>query len=235
MNSTLSPNEIRKFEKMSEDWWNPYGKFKPLHQLNPIRLEYIINLSKKYFAISNLHNIKILDIGCGGGLVSEPLARLGAKVTGIDASPINIEIAKKHADNLNIEYQNILAEDLAQTNNKYQIILALEIIEHVEDVEFFIKTCTQLLEANGLIIFSTINQTITSFLQSIVAAEYILQWLPKGTHSWKKFIKPSYIHKHAIDNQLKLLEIKGLGYSLFNRNWHLKDDISNNYFIAFNS
>ena len=233
--STLSPHEITKFELMAEDWWNPYGKFKPLHDLTPLRLEYIINLSKKHFKIDSLQNIKALDIGCGGGLVTEPLARLGCDITGIDASLVNVNIAKDHANksNLNIKYQQILAEDLVKTGEKFQLILALEIIEHVENIEFFIKSCLQLLEPGGLLIFSTINKTSKSFLQTIVAAEYILKWLPIGTHDWSKFVKPSQIHKYAKD--LQLIDLQGISYSIFSRSWYLSDNISNNYFISFSS
>lgn len=233
--STSSPDEIAKFESMAEEWWDPNGKFKPLHDLTPLRLEYITNLTKKHFKKNSLHGIKSLDIGCGGGLITEPLSRLGADITGIDASAININIAKNHANkcNLDINYQQILAEDLAKTNKKFQLILALEIIEHIDNIELFIKSCASLLAEGGIIIFSTINRTSKSFLESIVAAEYILKWLPIGTHSWSKFVKPSEINKYAIKFGLKEPNMQGLSYSLILSSWSLSDNIRNNYFISY--
>lgn len=234
-NTSRLEEEIQKFEKIADQWWNPSGDFKPLHELTPTRLEYIINLTKNHFKLDSINNLKTLDIGCGGGLISEPLARLKAKVTGIDASEININIAKNHAidSNLEIDYRAILAEDLEKTQEKYDLILALEIIEHIENIEFFVETCCKLLEPNGLLIFSTINQTIKSFLESIVAAEYILRWVPKGTHQWSKFVKPSQINKYANKQNMQLIEMKGLSYSPISRNWSLTEDLSNNYFISF--
>ncbi len=236
-NTSLSNSEIAKFEKMAHDWWNPTGDFKPLHDLTPLRLEYIINITKQYFKLDSITGIKILDVGCGGGLIAEPLSRLGADVTAIDASEVNIDIAKAHATeaDLKIDYRAILAEDLVKSNEKFQLILALEIIEHVENIEFFIQTCCKLLAPNGLLIFSTINQTIKSFLQSIVAAEYILRWVPTGTHEWSKFVKPSQINKYALENNMQLIEMKGLSYSPFSRKWSLSEDIDNNYFIVFSN
>ena len=233
MVSSLSPSEIVKFEQIAKDWWNPAGKFKPLHDLNPTRIQYIIKQIEQN--LGSLQNLEILDIGCGGGLVAEPLARLGANVTAIDASALNIEIAKLHAEksNLKINYQQILAEDLEKTGKKYQAILALEIIEHVEDVGFFIQTCCNLLEPNGLLIFSTVNKTVKSFMQTIIAAEYILKWLPIGTHSWSKFLKPSDIYQHIDLTKIKLVDLSGLEYSPFSQNWTIGQDVSNNYFITF--
>ena len=236
-NSTLSPEEIAKFELMAEDWWKPTGKFKPLHDLTPIRLEYIINLAKQHFKRDDLVGIKTLDIGCGGGLITEPMYRLQTDILGIDASAVNIDIAKLHAkkSNLSINYQQMLAEDLVKTGAKFQLILALEIIEHVEDVEFFVKICTELLSPGGLMIFSTINKTIKSFLQAIIAAEYLLKWLPIGTHHWSKFVKPSEINQYAIKEGLSLVDLQGLSYAPLTKAWSLSKDISNNYFIAFKS
>ena len=234
-NTSRLEEEIQKFEKNADQWWKPSGDFKPLHELTPTRLEYIINLTKNHFKLDSINNLKALDIGCGGGLISEPLARLKAKVTGIDASEININIAKNHAieSNLEIDYRAILAEDLEKTQEKYDLILALEIIEHVENIEFFVETCCKLLAPNGLLIFSTINQTIKSFLESIVAAEYILRWVPKGTHQWSKFVKPSQINKYASKQNMQLIEMKGLSYSPISRNWSLTENLGNNYFISF--
>lgn len=235
--STSSPDEIAKFESMAEDWWNPHGKFKPLHDLTPLRLKYITNLAKEHFKTNSLKGITALDIGCGGGLITEPLNRLGTKITGIDASSVNINIAKNHANkcNLDINYQQILSEDLAKTGNKFQLILALEIIEHVENIELFIKSCSELLSKDGLIVFSTINRTTKSFLESIVAAEYILKWLPIGTHSWSKFVKPSEINKYASKFGFKNPNIQGISYSLISSSWGLSKNIQNNYFLSYNA
>jgi 2-polyprenyl-6-hydroxyphenyl methylase/3-demethylubiquinone-9 3-methyltransferase len=228
--STVSEDEIKKFEAMAIEWWDPYGKFKPLHDLAPLRLEYIINSAKKHFQLPNL---KVLDIGCGGGLVSEPLARLGIDVTAIDASKVNIDIAKKHAVDMGVKvnYQNILAEDLAESGQKFQLIMALEILEHVENLELFIASCKKLLAPKGLIIFSTINRTIESFLKAIIGAEYILKWLPIGTHDWRKFLKPAEICSYA--KNLELLDIQGVSYSMLSGIWSFSKDIKNNYFISF--
>ena len=236
-NTSLSLEEIQKFEQMADDWWNPTGQFKPLHDLTPMRMEYIVNTAKKHFVINNLKDLNVLDIGCGGGLVAEPMARLGCRVTAIDASSININIAKSHAtkSNLEINYQQLLAEDLLKTGKKYQLILALEVVEHVENVEFFVQTCCQLLEVGWVLIFSTINQTIKSFFKTIIAAEYILRWLPIGTHSWSKFVKPSVICKYAASAKGQLLDLQGFSYSPLSKTWNLSSDVSSNYFIVFKS
>lgn len=230
--TTVSEAEISKFEKMAEDWWNPTGKFKPLHDLTPLRLEYIVDIARRHFGLNSLANIKVLDVGCGGGIITEAMARLEMKITGVDASKVNIDIAKDHAikSGLEIDYQNIVAENIQE---KYQLILALEIIEHVEDIDFFIKSCCRLLQPEGLIIFSTMNKTMTSYLQSIIAAEYILKWIPKGTHDWNKFVKPSQINEIITQEGGSLIDLKGLSYSILNKSWSLNPDVSNNYFIAF--
>ncbi|MGB4191042.1 MAG: bifunctional 2-polyprenyl-6-hydroxyphenol methylase/3-demethylubiquinol 3-O-methyltransferase UbiG [Rickettsiales bacterium] len=233
--TTLSQSELSKFELMAEDWWNPSGKFKPLHDITPLRLEYIINLSKLHFKVDSLNSIKTLDVGCGGGLVTEGLSRLGTKITGIDASAININIAKNHAKlaNLNINYQQILAEDLLKTKEKFQLIIALEILEHVDNIELFIETCCKLLAPNGLLIFSTINKTFSALLQTIIGAEYILKWLPVGTHDYSKFVKPSLINKISSNQGMHVINIQGLSYNLLSNSWSLTNNIDNNYFISF--
>lgn len=233
--STVSAEEILKFEAMAYDWWNPIGSFKPLHQLTPLRIEYITSTIKNSLQKDSIKDLRILDIGCGGGLVAEPLARIGGVVTGIDASLVNINIAKEHAsiNNLQINYKQSLAEDLLNNNEHYDVIIALEVLEHVENVEFFITTCSKLLEKNGIIIFSTINKTIQSFLKSIVAAEYILKWIPKGTHDWQKFIRPSLINQIATKEGLKLADLKGISYSAIKRKWEFDNNINNNFFISY--
>ena len=195
-NNTINKKEIEKFSLIAEEWWNPEGKFKPLHKFNPIRISYIKNniiksLSLKETADKPLKNVKILDIGCGGGLLSEPMNRLGAEVVGIDASEKNINVAKLHAkkNHLNIKYLCTSPENLS-LKTKFDVILNMEIIEHVEDVNFFLKSCTKLLKKNGVMFVATLNKTLKSYLFAIVGAEYILRWLPIGTHEWEKFIRP---------------------------------------------
>ena len=188
--STINKEEIQKFSKLSEEWWDVNGKFKPLHMFNPIRIEYILESIKKHFNIKKnkdafLKGLRILDIGCGGGLISEPMARLGAKVTGIDASEKNINIAQLHAkkNGLKINYINSSPEKLNDTE-KFDIILNLEIVEHVDNVNLYIKSCARLLNKNGLMFTATLNRTLVSYLKAIIGAEYILRWLPIGTHDW---------------------------------------------------
>ena len=195
-NNTLDKKEIEKFSKIAEEWWNPTGKFKPLHKFNPIRIRYIKNNLINDFSLKNkkkpLDGLKILDIGCGGGLLSEPMARLGAKVTGIDASKKNIEIAKHHLkkSNLSIKYYNYSPEKFF-SKNKYDVILNMEIVEHVDNVNFFIEQSAKFLKKSGIMFIATLNQTLKSYIFAILGAEYILRWLPIGTHDWQKFVKPS--------------------------------------------
>ena len=199
--NTINKKEIEKFSKIAEEWWNPKGNFKPLHKFNPIRIKYIKENIINEFKLKNknqpLHGINILDIGCGGGLLSEPMSRLGAKVVGIDASKKNIEIAKHHLkeSKLNIKYCSFSPEKF-NSNIKYDVILNMEIVEHVENVDIFIKQSTKFLKKSGTMFIATLNQTLKSYLFAIVGAEYILKWLPIGTHDWQKFIKKkwSYVH-----------------------------------------
>ena len=199
--TTINKEEIQKFSSLAEEWWDVKGKFKPLHMFNPIRIEYITQMIKKYFKISDkkinpFNELKILDIGCGGGLISEPMARLGANVTGIDASEKNIKIAQIHSEenNLKINYINSSPERLKE-KEEFDIILNLEIIEHVEDVKLYIDSCSKLLKKGGLMFTATLNRTVVSYIKAIVGAEYILRWLPIGTHDWNKFIRPEELEK----------------------------------------
>ena len=191
--TTINQDEIQKFSKLADEWWDVSGKFKPLHMFNPIRIEYILDNIKDHFGESSkelpLKGLKILDIGCGGGLMSEPMSRLGAEVTGIDASLKNIKVAKLHAEknNLKINYINSSPENLHQDEN-YDIILNLEIVEHVDNVDLYFESCSKLLKKNGIMFTATLNRTFTSFIKAIIGAEYILRWLPVGTHDWNKFL-----------------------------------------------
>ena len=194
--TTINKDEIQKFSELADEWWDVKGKFKPLHMFNPIRIEYILDEISKYFKIDRktklfLKDLKILDIGCGGGLISEPMARLGASVTGIDAAEKNIKVATIHSkqNGLSIDYLNRSPEQL-DDKKKFDIILNLEVVEHVDDLELYLKSCYNLLKKDGLMFTATINRTFTSYVKAIIGAEYILRWLPIGTHDWNKFIKP---------------------------------------------
>ena len=207
--TTINKQEIAKFSKIATEWWNPEGKFKPLHKFNPIRIKYIKENIIKNFKLNStlkpLKKIDILDIGCGGGLLSEPMCRLGANVVGIDASQKNIDIAKFHAkkNRLKINYMCATPESL-KIKKKFDVILNMEIIEHVEDVNFFLKKSSELLKKNGLMFIATLNKTLKSYAFAIIGAEYVLQWLPIGTHDWDKFVKPEDLIKINKDNNLKL-------------------------------
>ena len=199
--TTINKEEIQKFSKLADEWWDVNGKFKPLHMFNPIRIEYILEEVSKHFKLDRekkllLKNLEILDIGCGGGLISEPMARLGGNVTGIDAAEKNIKIASLHgkANNLEINYLNKSPEQLKE-KEKFDVILNLEIVEHVDNLDLYLQSCKNLLKKNGLMFTATINRTLTSYIKAIVGAEYILRWLPIGTHDWNKFIKPEELEK----------------------------------------
>ena len=236
--TTINKEEIQKFSSLAEEWWDVKGKFKPLHMFNPIRIEYITQMIKKHFKISDkkinpFNEFKILDIGCGGGLISEPMARLGANVTGIDASEKNIKIAQIHSEenNLKINYINSSPERLKE-EEEFDIILNLEIIEHVEDVKLYIDSCSKLLKKGGLMFTATLNRTIISYIKAIVGAEYILRWLPIGTHDWNKFIRPEELEKKLSIANFKTIEVKGLEFNPFNKKWKKSDNLSVNYIIC---
>ncbi len=234
MSSTIDQNEVEKFSRIADEWWDENGKFKPLHKFNPTRIAYIREKIEQKFSLNS--NLKILDIGCGGGLVAEPFAKMGADVTAIDASAKNIAVAKIHAEksNLTINYRNCAAEDLAATGEKFDVVFALEIIEHVADVEKFVASCAKLVKPNGLLFVATINRNLKSLLTAKFAVEYILRWLPAGTHDWKKFLKPSEINHYASSNNLDLQEIMGFSYNILNESWkRSKTDIDVNYAMCF--
>ena len=237
-NNTINKKEIEKFSKIAEEWWNPEGKFKPLHKFNPIRISYIkeniINTFKLNYDKFPLKNIKILDIGCGGGLLSEPMCRLGAKVTGIDASDKNIEVARLHSkkNNLEIEYLCSSPEKFS-AKDKFDVILNMEIVEHVEDVNFFLESCSKLLKKDGIMFVATLNKTLKSYIFAIVGAEYILRWLPIGTHEWEKFIKPEDLISIQKKNDLRLDKIDGMNFNLIKNKWSVGSDKSVNYIAKF--
>ena len=236
--NTINKKEIEKFSKIAEEWWDPKGKFKPLHNFNPLRISYLkeniiksFNLQKKDKILSG---VKILDIGCGGGLLCEPMSRLGADVFGMDASEKNIEVAKIHAkkSSLNIEYFCSSPEKF-KSDVKFDVILNMEIIEHVEDVDLFLKSCAKLLKKNGIMFVATLNKTLKSYLFAIIGAEYILKWLPIGTHEWEKFVKPKDLIGITKKYDLTLNDLKGVKLNLFTNNWELSADKSVNYIAKF--
>ena len=236
--NTINKKEIEKFSKIASQWWDPNGKFKPLHNFNPIRIEYIKNSIIKHFKIKSstksLKKINILDIGCGGGLLSEPMCRLGANVVGIDASSKNIEVAKFHAkkNNLKINYICSSPEKL-RIGKKFDVILNMEIIEHVDDIDFFIKKSSQLLKKNGLMFVATLNKTLKSYFFAIIGAEYVLRWLPIGTHDWEKFVKPRDLIEISKRNSLNIEELDGLKFDVLKNKWNISKDKSVNYIAKF--
>ena len=238
MSTTINKEEIQKFSKLAEEWWDVNGKFKPLHMFNPIRIEYITDKIKEHFNLKKdkancLNGLSILDIGCGGGLISEPMSRLGANVTGIDASEKNINIAKLHSkkNGLKINYLNTSPENLKNIE-KFDIILNLEIIEHVDNVSLYIKSCNKLLKKKGLMFTATLNRTFTSYVKAIIGAEYLLRWLPIGTHDWNKFIKPEELESFLSEEKFYTLDIKGLKFNPFLNKWKKSKDLSVNYIIS---
>ncbi len=277
--STINPEEINKFSQMAEEWWSATGKFKPLHQFNPCRINYIKEQIIAHFALEAsssqpLKGLKILDVGCGGGLLCEPLTRLGAQVVGIDAGEKNIKIAQLHSkqSGLEIDYRNQDVENLAKSEEKFDVVLAMEVVEHVADVENFLAACANCLKKGennsqdnlennlkdiqeinskkdqqnqnltdnltkktpkNLIFIATLNRTFKSYAKAIIGAEYILGWLPKGTHNWQKFLKPSEINQIAQAKNLKLLNLTGFSYNLLKNQWKQSQDISTNYALIF--
>ena len=236
--NTINKKEIEKFSKIAEEWWDPEGKFKPLHKFNPIRISYIKNNIISTMKLKNkrkpLENVKILDIGCGGGLLCEPMSRLGADVVGIDASEKNINVAKLHSkkNKLNIKYICSSPEKFSD-KKKFDVILNMEIIEHVSDVNFFLKKSSALLKKNGIMFVATLNKTLKSYLLAIVGAEYILRWLPIGTHSWDNFVSPDYLVQILKKNNLKLETLDGMKFNLIKNEWTLSSDKSVNYIGKF--
>ena len=236
--SSVNKKEIEKFSKIATEWWDPNGKFKPLHKFNPIRIKYIKENIIQNFKLKAkkrpLQKINILDIGCGGGLLSEPMTRLGASVTGIDASDKNINIAKLHAkkNKLSIKYLCSSPEKL-KIKKKFDVILNMEIIEHVEDIQFFLNSCSKLLKKNGVMFVATINKTLKSYIFAIVGAEYILRWLPIGTHEWEKFVKPKDLENILKQNNLSLNRLDGMHFNIIKDEWSVSKDLSVNYIAKF--
>ena len=237
--TTVDKIEIEKFSKLAKDWWNPKGKFKPLHLFNPARIKFIKEKLISHFKLNpnssvTLEKLKILDIGCGGGLICEPLSRLGAKMTGIDASKNNIEVAKMHSKemNLNIDYIHCSPENL-NFKNKFDVILNMEVVEHVSNVNLFIKNCSKLIKKNGIMFVATINKNLKSYIFGVLGAEYILRWLPIGTHDWNKFLTPQDLEIIASKNSFLLNETVGMKFNLLSNEWNKSYDTSVNYISTF--
>ncbi|HEX9524582.1 MAG TPA: bifunctional 2-polyprenyl-6-hydroxyphenol methylase/3-demethylubiquinol 3-O-methyltransferase UbiG [Reyranella sp.] len=237
--TTVDPAEIERFSRIAGEWWDPAGKFAPLHRLNPLRIGYIRDRAAQHWqrdALSGvpLQGLSLLDIGCGGGLLSEPMARLGGRVTGVDAAARNIRVAAQHAEKqgLDIDYRQGAAEALAESGIQFDIVLALEIVEHVADVELFLKSCGRMVKPGGLLFLSTLNRTAKAWALAIAGGEYILRWLPRGTHDWKKFLKPSEVVNGLDAAGIAAQEIVGVVYSPLSRAWSLsKSDLDVNYML----
>ena len=234
--TTIDPVEHEKFSKLAEEWWNPKGKFKTLHKFNPTRIAFIREKILNHFDIAKdekkpFKNINLLDIGCGGGLLSEPMAKLGANVTGLDVVEKNIKTASTHAKNqgLKINYIHSTVEKMSEKDEKFDVILNMEVIEHVSDVNLFINSCNKILSANGIMIFASLNRTLISYGLAIIGVEYILGWLPKGTHDWSKFITPDELKILFSSNGLKIDEIIGMKYNPLFDSWKRSEDLSVNY------
>jgi 2-polyprenyl-6-hydroxyphenyl methylase/3-demethylubiquinone-9 3-methyltransferase len=232
MITTISPDEIAKFERLAAEWWNPDGAFKPLHRFNPPRLSYIREKVIHHFG--DIRGRTLLDVGCGGGLLAEPLARQGATVTGIDASERNIAIACHHArqTGVTIEYRAAAAETLAQEGKTFDVVITMEVVEHVADVPAFLSACAALVKPGGLLFMATMNRTAKAWLLAIAGTEYVLRWLPKGTHQWSRFVKPSEAAGVLTSNGLRIEAIDGMTYNPFNGQWRLSRDVDVNYVMV---
>ena len=238
--TTVDKTEIEKFSRLAKDWWNPKGKFRPLHLFNPARISFIKDKLISHFTLNPnsekpLEKLKILDIGCGGGLLCEPLNRLGATITGIDASNNNIEVAKLHSKemNLNIEYIHAAPENLDLKSNTYDAVLCMEVVEHLKDVNLFIENCSKLIKKNGIMFIATINKNLKSYIFAILGAEYVLRWLPIGTHDWDKFLTPQDLETITSKNNFMVDEIVGMKFNLFSKKWSRTNDSSVNYISTF--
>lgn len=238
--STLDAEEIAKFSAIAAEWWDESGKFAPLHRINPVRLRYIREQAVAHFglddsAIQALKGLKVVDIGCGGGLVSEPVARMGATVTGIDGSEKNIHTATVHAQETHtvVTYRATTAEQLAAEGAQFDMVLALEVIEHVADVPLFLESVSRLVKPGGLLMMSTLNRTVKSYAMAIIGAEYVLRWLPRGTHDWKKFLKPHEIVQPMQSQGMKLKEMRGMVMNPLSWTWELSErDLDVNYLVV---
>jgi len=239
MTGSVDPREVEQFARMAATWWDPRGPMAPLHKLNPVRLAYVRDRAAERFGrdpklLGCLKGLRMLDIGCGGGLLSEPLARLGAEMTGIDPAAENIEIARAHAAETGVtaDYRATTAEALAEAGERFDLVLAMEVVEHVVDVPAFVATCAAMVKPGGLLMMATLNRTLKSFALAIVGAEYILRWLPRGTHQWDKFVKPEELETAIEGNGLRVIAERGVIYNPLADRWQLSSDMDVNYMLA---
>lgn len=238
--TTIDQTEVDRFSKMADEWWDPTGKFRPLHKFNPVRLSYIRDQAAQHFGRNPheptpLKDLRLLDIGCGGGLLSEPMTRMGANVVGADASETNIEIAKLHAQQseLDIDYRAVTSDQLAEDGEVFDIILNMEVVEHVADVDFFLTSCAAMLKPGGLMFIATINRTMKAMALAIIGAEYVLRWLPRGTHQYEKLVRPEEITTPFSKAGLTMLDQTGVFYNPLQDKWNLSRDTNVNYMMLF--
>lgn len=236
--TTADSAELAKFEAMADSWWDPVGKFKPLHKFNPGRIAWVRDATAAHFgrdpsAERPFEGLRLLDVGCGGGLLSEPFARLGFSVTGLDAADKNIAVARLHAERsgLDIDYRCQLVEDLAQTDERFDVVMTMEVVEHVADLDLFLAASSHLVRPGGMLVGATLNRTLKSLALAKIGAEYVLRWLPRGTHDWRKFVKPSEFVEALRAGGLHVEDIKGMSYDPLQDEWRLTDDISVNYML----
>ena len=237
--TTVDEAEVERFSALAADWWNPRGKMAPLHKFNPVRLGYIRDLVAEHYSRdvkqhACLKGLRMLDIGCGGGILSEPMARLGASMVGADPSRMNIEAARLHAaqSGLTIDYRETTAEDLAEAGERFDVVLAMEVVEHVADVNLFVESCASMVKPGGMMIAATLNRTLKSFALAIVGAEYVLRWLPRGTHQWDKFVTPNELEIAMEMAGLRVTDEQGVIYNLLRDEWQLSTDTDVNYMLA---
>ncbi|WP_230530086.1 bifunctional 2-polyprenyl-6-hydroxyphenol methylase/3-demethylubiquinol 3-O-methyltransferase UbiG [Microvirga roseola] len=236
--TTIDPAEVARFEKIADTWWDPKGPMKVLHKFNPVRLAYIRDEACRRFgrdprSARSLEGLSILDVGCGGGVLSEPLARLGARVTGLDPAPTNISVAKLHAERAGVavDYRNETVEAVVARGETFDIVLAMEVVEHVADVQAFVSTCVKAVKPGGTLVMATINRTLRSFAFAIVGAEYVLGWLPKGTHEWEKFMTPEELTSAIEATGFAVDNLEGVAYNPLRDEWSLSEDTAVNYML----
>jgi len=237
--SSVDPREVERFARMAANWWDPRGPMAPLHKLNPVRVGYIRDRACERFGreakhLGCLKGLRILDIGCGAGILSEPLARLGADMVGIDPADENIEAARLHAakNGVAVDYRTTMAETLAEAGERFDVVLAMEVVEHVVDVPAFVATCASMVKPGGLLVMATLNRTMKSFALAIVGAEYVLRWVPRGTHQWDKFVKPEELEDAIEATGLDVIGERGVIYNPLADRWQLSSDMDVNYMLA---
>jgi 2-polyprenyl-6-hydroxyphenyl methylase / 3-demethylubiquinone-9 3-methyltransferase len=237
--STVDSAEVERFSRHAADWWAPRGPMAALHKLNPVRIGYIRDQAAARFArdpktLDCLKGLRVLDIGCGGGVLSEPLARLGASMVGVDPAEENIEVARDHAEEqgVTIDYRAGTAEELAEAGEAFDVVLAMEVVEHVADIELFVATCAEMVKPGGLMFAATLNRTLKSFALAIVGAEYILRWLPRGTHQWDKFVTPRELETAVESSGLRVIGERGVIYNPFADRWQSSSDMDVNYMLV---